>query len=309
VVPNGEAKTNGIALGKLAARAMLSKRANDLQDATTNYVPQAGVGRWNRTAPDFLPPLLPAWPNLKPFAMSHGSQFQPAPPPSLNSAEYAQAVDQVMSLGSINSNGRTLEQSEIALFWADGGGTATPPGHWNRIASDILLTRPSPLLEKARTMALLNLALADAGIASWSAKYFYDFWRPIDAIHKADQDDNPSTVADRTWTPFLKTPPFPSYTSGHSTFSGAAAAVLTALIGNHVEFSSTTDPQDAPSQRPIPVDKLTTRHFTSFHQAAAEAGMSRVYGGIHFAFDDMAGREAGERVGQLVLDLLKERTP
>lgn len=299
-VPDGEAKTQGIALGKQAAAAMLAERANDLRDAVSTYTTVDVPGHWNRTAPDGLPPLLPQWPSLKPFALTTGSQFRPEAPPSLGSSEYAQAVDQVMSLGSVNSTTRTADQTQIALFWADGAGTATPAGHWNRIATDVLLDRSASLLENARTMALLNLAMADAGIASWDAKYHYDLWRPIDAIRKADQDGNASTVADPTWIPLLKTPPFPSYTSGHSTFSGAAASVLTALLGDNVSFASSIDPQNAPSQRPLAEDQLFSRHFSSFNEAAAEAGMSRIYGGIHFSFDDVAGRELGRLAGEIV---------
>lgn len=154
-----------------------------------------------------------------------------------------------MSLGSVNSTTRTPDQTQIALFWADGAGTATPAGHWNRIATDVLLDRSGSLLENARTMALLNLAIADAGNASWDAKYHYDLWWPIDAVRKADQDGNISTIADPTWIPLLNTPPILAYTSGHSTFSGAAASVLTALLGDNVCFSSSSDPQNAPSQR------------------------------------------------------------
>lgn len=301
LVPDGDAKTLGITLGKQAASAMLSKRANDLKDAVSTYTQVDAPGHWNRTTPDNLPPLLPQWPSLKPFVLSTGSQFRPESPPSLGSIEYAEAVDQVMSIGGVDSTKRTSEQTQIALFWADGAGTATPPGHWNRIATDVLLERSGTLLENARTMALLNLSMADSGIASWDAKYHYDLWRPIDAIREAVVDGNVSTVADTNWVPFLKTPPFPSYTSGHSTFSGAAAVVLTALLGENVSFTSSIDPQNAPSQRPLAEAQLFSRQFTSFNQAASEAGMSRIYGGIHFGFDDVAGRELGGQVGLLVL--------
>ena len=172
--------------------------------------------------PDFLPPLLPQWPNVTPFAMTSGSQFRPAAPPALDSAEYAANVDEVMRLGGLNSTTRTADQTAIALFWADGGGTFTPPGHWNQIAADVSLERGNTLAERARLFALLNIALADAGISAWDAKYAFDLWRPIDAIRRGDTDGNDATIADPTWTPLLKTPPFPTYTSGHSTFSGAA---------------------------------------------------------------------------------------
>lgn len=209
-----------------------------------------------------------------------------------------------MSLGSVNSTTRTPDQTQIALFWADGAGTATPAGHWNRIATDVLLDRSASLLENARTMTLLNLAMADAGIASWDAKYYCDLWRPIDAIRKADQDGNESTVADPTWIPLLKTPPFPSYTSGHSTFSGAAASVLTALLGDNVTFTSSIDPQNAPSQRPLAEGQHFSRQFTNFNQAAAEAGMSRICGGIHFGLDKTAGQNQGAQVGELVFQYM-----
>ena len=111
------------------------------------------VGRWQRTFPDYLPPLLAQWPNVKPFALTSPSEFRSAPPPALDSPEYAAAVDQVMRNGGYQSSQRTAEQTEIALFWADGGGTATPPSHWNRIATDLTLAKQNNLLETARTFA------------------------------------------------------------------------------------------------------------------------------------------------------------
>jgi membrane-associated phospholipid phosphatase len=154
----------------------------------------------------------------------------------------------------------------------------------------------------------MNLALADAGIASWDAKYHYDLWRPIDAIREAATDQNPATIADPNWLPLLKTPPFPAYTSGHSTFSGAAAAVLTRLFGNGYAFSSTTDPLSGLAQRPLADSLIVTRQFDSFEQAAEEAGMSRIYGGIHFVFDNTAGLQAGGGIGDFVAGtMLKKR--
>ncbi len=131
-------------------------------------------------------------------------------------------------------------KTNIALFWADGGGTSTPPGHWNQIAMDVGLEQGQNLLQNARMMALLNYALADAGIVSWDAKYAYNIWRPIDAIRQADSDGNANTIQNGNWTPLISTPSFPSYTSGHSTFSGAAAAVLTELFGT-VAFTTRAD--------------------------------------------------------------------
>jgi hypothetical protein len=307
-VPEGTAKKLGIELGKRVGQAILAERANDGAKASSTYQPSTNVGEWRRTFPDYLPPLLPQWPSVRPFALTSGAEFRPEAPPETTSADYASAVDEVMRLGSFQSNQRTQEQTEIALFWADGGGTATPPGHWNRIASDVTLDQGTGLLETARTFALLNIAMADAGIASWDAKYHHDVWRPIDAIRQADQDGNALTPGDPTWIPLLKTPPFPAYTSGHSTFSGAASAVLTHLFGNDVSFKSTSDGHLAAEQRPLDPSQIVSRDFNSFEEAAEEAGLSRIYGGIHFHFDNTAGLLLGNQVGASVIDRLLRPT-
>ena len=300
-VTDGTAKNLGIELGKRVGQAILADRVNDGAMGSSTYAPTTEVGKWRRTFPDYLPPLLSQWPSVKPFALARGDEFRPAPPPAIDSAEYANSVDEVMRLGGFQNSQRTAEQTEIALFWADGGGTATPPGHWNRIAADVTLKQGTSLLETARTFALLNIAMADAGIASWDAKYHFDFWRPIDSIRQADQDRNAATLADSSWIPLLKTPPFPTYTSGHSTFSGAASAVLTSLFGDHVAFDSQSDGHLAAEQRPLDPSQIVTRHFASFNQAAEEAGLSRIYGGIHFNFDNTAGLELGRKVGTAAL--------
>lgn len=247
---------------------------------------------------------LPQWPRVAPFVMNSPDQFRPAAPPELTSAEYAGAVDEVQRLGGFDSSERTPEQTAIALFWADGGGTFTPPGHWNQIAADVALARGESLAENARLFALLNIALGDAGIAAWDAKYAYDLWRPIHAIHGADTDGNAATVADPTWTPLLKTPPFPSYTSGHSTFSGAASTVLAAIFGDHVHFASQADGHNGFTQRPLAESQVARRSFDSFTEAAEEAGRSRIYGGIHFEFDNQAGLLAGRAIGSRVTESL-----
>ncbi|TWU48740.1 PAP2 superfamily protein [Rubripirellula tenax] len=297
VIPDGPAKQSGIALGNTVGDAMLLARQSDGSQATATYSTIDAPGHWDRTLPGFLPPLLPQWPNVEPFAIWSAADFRAPQPPDLSSAAYAASLDEVMRLGRVDSTERTADQTEIAVFWADGGGTATPPGHWNRIASDVLVGQGNSLVDNARTFALLNLALADAGIAAWDAKYHYDFWRPIDAIRQADLDGNGVTIADETWLPLLATPPFPTYTSGHSTFSGAADAVLTTLLGDNVSFTSQSDSHSAPGQRPIDPSLIMTRSFESFTQAADEAGVSRIYGGIHFDFDNTAGLDVGRAIG------------
>lgn len=307
--PDGTAKTLGIELGQRVGQSILADRINDGAKGSSSDVLTTDVGHWRPTFPDYLPPLLPQWPNVKPFVLASGDEFRPVSPPALDSPEYATAVDEAMRLGGFQDSQRTAEQTEIALFWADGGGTATPPGHWNSIATDVTLKLGTSLLETARTFALLNIAMADAGIASWDAKYHYDLWRPIDAIRQADQDGNAGTLADSSWIPLLKTPPFPTFTSGHSTFSGAASVVLASQFGDHFAFDSQSDGHLAPEQRPLDPSQMVTRHFDSFSAAAEEAGMSRIYGGIHFNFDDTAGRSLGQQVGTTVLSrILQPKT-
>jgi membrane-associated phospholipid phosphatase len=239
---------------------------------------------------------------VTPFATTSATQFGPPAPPLINSPEYAAAVDEVQRLGSLNSTERTTEQTEIALFWADGGGTSTPAGHWNQIAADIALGQAGSLWENSRLFAALNTAMADAGIAAWTAKYSYDLWRPVDAIRRGDTDGNDATAVDPSWTPLLRTPPFPSYISGHSSFSGAAESVLAAAFGANLHFTTRADGHTGFTQRPLSDSLITTRSFDSFAEAADEAGQSRVYGGIHYQFDNQAGLAMGRQIGTFVID-------
>ena len=189
------------------------------------------------------------------------------------------------AVGEIGSRTRTAEQTEIALFWADGAGTVTPPGHWNLIAQEVA---GNNMRQNARLFALLNVALADAAIAAWDAKYTYNFWRPVTAIRAGDTDGNPATAPDPAWMSLIITPPFPEYTSGHSTFSGAAAAVLSLFFGTpRVPFSTISD--GLPN---------VVRDFRGFLQAAREAAVSRMYGGIHFRSANDDGLAAGSEIGE-----------
>ncbi len=162
--------------------------------------------------------------SVAPFGIASASQFRPAFPPDLTSDEYASDFEEVRTLGALNSDIRSRDQTQIAYFWADGPGTVTPPGHWNRIAQSVARSTGLSLHENARLFALLNVALGDAAIVCWDMKFTCNLWRPITAIQEADTDGNDRTTRDPSWRPLLDTPPFPSCTSGHSTFSGAAAA-------------------------------------------------------------------------------------
>lgn len=299
-IADGPEMISGLAFGELVGLQMLVAREHDGAKDAVQYVYGEDPGDWQRTYPGYLPPLLPHWAHVETFAVGDVTEYRAPPPPTLDSAAYAASVDEVMRLGSVVSQERTDDQTEIAIFWADGAGTYTPPGHWNQIACEVLTNGNYSQIESARTLALLNLALADAGIAAWDSKYSYDLWRPIDAIRQADTDNNPDTQQDLTWQPLLVSPPFPTYTSGHSTFSGAGDAVLTTLLGNNIAFTSQMDSHSAPNQRPLVQSTVVSRAFASFSDAAAEAGVSRIYGGIHFDFDNTSGLEVGRRIGASV---------
>lgn len=289
-IADGAPKTAGIAWGRQVAAAITALRADDGAGATVDYVPPVGSLWWAPTPPAFAVPLLPQWPGVAPWAMKSGSQFRGLPPPAPASTEYLQAYREVFLLGRANSPFRTPEQTEIALFWADGAGTATPPGHWNLIAQELSRQANLTLIENARLFALLGIAMADAAVVAWDHKYTYNFWRPVTAIQNAGNDGNSQTVADPGWLPLIATPPFPAYTSGHSTFSSAAARML-ALYAGGDEFDFVTTSDGLPG---------VTRSFSSFSQAAEEAGQSRIYGGIHWQFDNQLGLSTGNALGEHV---------
>ena len=205
----------------------------------------AGQLRPRRVAADAtgIPAVPAASVGIRDAVRARGpSAVRPPGPPALDSAAWAQDYNEVKELGAATGSTRTPEQSLIAQFWADGAGTETPPGHWNSIARDVSERLETPLIEKARLFALLNVALADAAICAWDAKYTYAFWRPVTAIRNGDIDGNDDTVADPTWSSFIVTPPFPDYVSGHSTFSGAAATVLALFYRtDDVAFTATSD--------------------------------------------------------------------
>src|SRR5262249_10692473 len=177
-----------------------------------------------------------------------------------------------------------------ACCWKDATATPSAFGTWNETGEEVPAAQGLRLVDAARLFALLNIATADALIASWDAKYAYNFWRPVTAIRfPGDSTLNPATVADPTWTPLIVTPNFPSYTSAHSTVSGAAAVVLTSLFGPGYHFTAGSEGLSG-----------VTRSFGSFDEAAAEAGQSRIYGGIHFQFDSQRGLASGHDLGQFV---------
>jgi PAP2 superfamily len=297
-IPDGGAEQRGIRLGHDIAQSILAQRAGDGWNAVVDPQTEIGTdpGEWRPTPAGFANPLAPHWGDVTPWAVESAQQFIPEAPPTLTSNEYAAAYNETKQLGAANSEQlglRTADQTQIALFWADGAGTHTPPGHWNKIAGEVAQVEGRTTAEIAGLFAELNVALADAAITCWEAKYTYDLWRPVTAINLGDLDGNPLTVADPSWRPLIVTPPFPEYTSGHSTFSGAAATILTAEFGDNYAFTTGTSSTD-------PAIADVTRSFSSFTEAAEEAGRSRIYGGIHFEFANQNGLESGRQIAEWV---------
>src|SRR5262245_18468677 len=184
--PDGDGKEDAVALGQLVAEKVLAWREPDNAIRLMQYPGGSAPGEWRPTPPDYQAALLPQWGRLRPFTLSSPTQFRPARPPSLTSAEYTAHYREVKALGGVDSRARTPEQTEIAYFWADGEGTVTPPGHWNRIAQSVSRQQGLSLEQNARLFALLNLAMADAGISCWECKFRFGVWRPVQAIREAD---------------------------------------------------------------------------------------------------------------------------
>ena len=246
--------TTGDSLGVQVAQIVIAYAKKDGSDAVwTGSIP-TGPGIWFSDPTET--PLLPVWGAVKPWLMKSGDQFRPKPPPAYDSPEFKTALAEVRQI----SDTRTSDQGRIAAVWADNLGTYTPPGHWNAIAAKLIQEHNFNEIRAARALALLNIGLMDAGIACFDAKYYYWLIRP--------------SQADPAITTPVGLPNFPSYISGHATFSGAAEMVLSYLF-------------------PDAKDKL--------HAMAEEAAMSRLYGGIHYRFDNEVGLETGRAVGQLVV--------
>ncbi len=288
--PDEPAQHSGEILGRKVAQAWIEWRSSDGSSRSLTYVPKTEPGAWKRTPPFHRPPDLPAWCLVQPFTLIGSTQFRPPGPPSLDTSRYAEDLNAVQNWGGAHSTHRTPEQTETAKFWSDFSYSVTPPGHWNQIAQAVT-ARTDDLHQKARFFAILNIAMADAGIACWEAKFHFNFWRPITAIRNADLDSNSATEKDPQWAPLLITPSFPEYVSGHSAFSGAAAAILTSLLGTDaVDFS-------------VPSDTLAgqRRSFQSFAACASEISQSRLYGGIHFPSSLRDGLALGQQIAQHVL--------
>jgi len=251
----------GFALGRRVGEELVARAETDGADAPFTGTIPVGPDFWVPTPPGFLPPLLPRWGKVLPWNIGDPVALRPPPPPRPSEPTFEAELREVYDV----SQTLTPEQRAIALFWADGPGTFTPPGHWNAIALDLVRAHGVATAQAARLFAVLNTAQADAFICIWDGKYAYWSERPITAIRRE---------IDPSWSSLITTPPFPSYVSGHAGTSGAAATVLSAFF-----------PDDA----------------TELNAWAHEAARSRLYGGIHFPTDNEVGFALGTSVGGAAL--------
>jgi hypothetical protein len=286
----------GTGVGAQAAANILALRANDGRFPLNPppFLGSTAIGQWRPTPsllsgppPTLQPGLTPWLASVRPFTMHSGSQFRVGPPPDLTSQLWAHDYNETKTVGALTSATRTAEQAEIGYFWADSG-----PLLWQNALRYISGTYLHDTGDSARMFALADAALADAQIACWDSKYFYNIWRPITAIRLGGQDGNPATVVDPDWQPLINTPNFPEYPSGHADVSGAVSHMLRLFFGSdELTFQMTTT-------NPLALQK--TRTFTRFSQAEQEVINARVYVGIHYRNSDTTARAQGRRVSNWV---------
>jgi len=320
-IPEGRAKVNGIKLGRAAASAILARRADD---GSRHPEPHVGVdfitsdapGRWRQDPISLSPLALGAhWGEVAPFVLRSGDQFRVPPPPDLDSRAYTVAFREVKALGGdgvITHTARTADQTVIGIFWAYDGtpSLCAPPRLYNQIAMHIAEQRGTGPMELARLLALINVTMADAGIAIWESKYHYEFWRPVTGIR--EPDGNRSTPQDPMYSPLGApasnlngpnfTPPFPAYPSGHAGFGGALFQILRHFYGtDRIPFTFVSDEFNGETRdNDGNVRPLVSRSFSTFSEAEEENGQSRIYLGIHWAFDKTEGITQGRRVADYV---------
>ena len=287
-IPNGPAKAGGVTVGETAAARMIAARENDGSEPPEFYLPSSSTpGEWQLTAD--CPPaggVFLHWRNVKPFVLRRADQFRSDPPPALTSSRYTRDYKEVKTVGGRDSTERPQDRADVVRMYATVGDAIL----WNPIARQLASARRSSLSQNARTFALLNMALSDAAVAVMETKYHYNFWRPETAIPAGGTDGNERTDPDSSYVPFISTPCFPSYPSGHASTSYAAREVLERIFGRrgHAIVVST----------PALPDVILK--YTRLRDITSDVDDARVYGGIHFRFDQDGGAEQGRQVGAYV---------
>jgi hypothetical protein len=290
-VPDGPFKRQGIAAGNAAADTMIAARRGDGRFGPSQWVPNPAPGHWQPLLnPDGTPMLDPTpWVGgVKPFLLRSSSQFRTAGPLALSSAAYAAEVNEVKALGSVNSTVRTPEQTYIARWWQ-----STIIVTWNEVARALVERYDVDIADSARLLAMQNLSSADASINCWNDKYYWDFWRPWQAIRRAAEDGNPATMPDPTWTALI-TAPYPDHPSGHLCNDGAHVRVLRMFFADDVGF-------DVTSRAPNPGGPAT-RHFDSFSDALAEIIEARIWAGLHYRTADVQAELLGRNVAEYMAE-------
>jgi hypothetical protein len=286
-IPDGQAKTDGIATGEEVAARLIGLRADDGFREPVTYTPPSPPipGVWLPTAA--TPPIGPYLGLMEPFSLDSADQFRPDGPPELDSRRWAREYNEVQDIGSSASTTRTDDQTLAARFWGE------PPVQQARGSfRKFVLDHELDVVRAARFMAMVSVTYADALIACFDAKYHYAFWRPITAIRAGDTDDNRRTVADPAWTPMLPgTPNHPEYPSAHSCITPAGGRVIASFLGTrHIDFT-------VPS-----LTGLGDRHFDRVRDLEYEVSNARIWGGIHYRSAVEDGVEIGEEVADQVLD-------
>jgi hypothetical protein len=289
----------GVRVGKIVAERILAVRANDGWNVTPSaFSLPATPGNWQPTPPANSPAAFTHYPSVTPFGIKSASQFMPNPPPAMTSAQYAEDLEEVKQLGAVNSAIRTADQTKVAQLWA---GVNTPTNFlfvWNNVARLVSIARNSSTVEKARLFALINIALHDALQVTFGSKFHYGLWRPVTAIRRADEDGNASTVADPAWSSLISAPPYPSYAGNMAAIGTSQATILALFFGrDDIRFQHTWDGAGG-----------ATRSYAGFNAMANEQERARVYGGIHFTFDNVAGQSVGRNVANYVFqNVMKKR--
>jgi len=280
-VPDGSAKTRGIAVGNAAAAAMIAARTDDGRFGSFRFAVGTLPGQWRPVLPAFVNDPNAWLRDVKPFLIRSGSQFLSDGPPALTSRKYAREFDEVKAYGSATSVDRSADQTHAARYWAE-----NPPLTWTRVFRTISAQEGLSLVDNARYFAMLYLTAADALISAWNDKAHYLFWRPITAIREAGTDGNPDTAADAAWLPLIPTPPYPESGSGHSSLSGSIVATMQDFFGtDRIGWTDTNNGG-------------LTRSFTRFSQAIDEVVDARVWSGIHFRYADEDGAKIGREVAR-----------
>jgi hypothetical protein len=292
MIPDGPAKDAGIAIGQEAAATMLLLRASDgaASAGSYPYTPGTAPGQWQPTPPANASASQPGWGLVTPFGLDAGSQFRLGPPPPLDSGMYARDFNEVKLVGKSDAGPdiRPQDRTDVARFYS----VSSPVQAWNQGARQVSAAQGKTLSENARIFALLNMAICDASIAAYDSKYYYNHWRPLSAIWNADLDGNHKTDPDGTWFPLITTPAFPGYPSAHATLSGSARTVVERFFGKHDLAITLTSPR-APT---------IILNYTNWKQICDDIDDARVYGGIHFRFEQDAGSHQGRDVANYLLD-------